>query len=229
MRVGEDRNGLRRNLLVSGTTTLGSSMPGTPFALITRGGADIKGPLRALSAYIAGSATVEGSLEVYRSVIGELAGPEAGSWELAGRVCMSYRSSRAAGRALRSSAAHSPRRPCPRCSLPAARKYYWWRHNHRVSRLSMVGSSGCLCADVCLPWGLPAAADSDAAACPPHIVSCSTSPSPRRPPSEGARLREGQAGSHRPSPAPHVGCTLPPPNHQCPPAHGPVQRRVRRH
>lgn len=69
VRIGADRNGFRRNLIVTGQTTLGSGSPGTPIALTTRGGVDIKGHLRALTANFVGSVTVEGNLEVWRSVI----------------------------------------------------------------------------------------------------------------------------------------------------------------
>lgn len=69
VRIGADRNGFRRNLIVTGQTTLGSGSPGTPIALTTRGGVDVKGHLRALTANFVGSVTVEGNLEVWRAVI----------------------------------------------------------------------------------------------------------------------------------------------------------------
>ena len=96
VKIGAERNGKRRNLIVTGTTTLvrssclpklpawmvscpptnaleqaqqhpflltcllqGSGAPGTPVALTTKGGVDIKGHLRALTANIVGQLTGE--------------------------------------------------------------------------------------------------------------------------------------------------------------------------
>lgn len=64
VKIGSDTNGKRRNLAVTGSTTLGSSTTSTPIALTTKGGADVKGHLRALTANIVGQTTGERELWV---------------------------------------------------------------------------------------------------------------------------------------------------------------------
>lgn len=55
--VGQTINGRRRNLAVSGVTTLGSDPRGTPTALITKGGAKLDGSLSAFTFRLKGDMT----------------------------------------------------------------------------------------------------------------------------------------------------------------------------